>query len=486
MKQLKDILYGARISEVEGETATEVNKICFDSRKVEQNDLFVAMKGLNVDGHKFIEEAINNGASTIVCEKMPESLNRNINYIKVQNTREALAYIASNYYDSPSEKLKIIGITGTNGKTTTTYLMWKTLNSLGYKAGLISTVENKVGQKSIPAEFTTPDALSINKLLYDMVLEGCEYCCMEVSSHAIVQHRITGLKFKGGIFTNITHEHLDYHNSFQEYFEVKKSFLDGLHKSAIALSNLDDHYGEEIIKDSPAVKRTYALKNPADFEAKIIESSLNGLDLKVEGKDIWTPLIGRFNAYNVLAVYAMTVLLEISEMEVLKEISKMEPVEGRFDRVNNTREINAIVDFAHSPDALENVLKTVDEIRTGNEQLITVIGCGGDRDKEKRPIMAKIACEYSEQVILTSDNPRSEDPERIINDMKKGLNPAFLKKTIEIMNRKEAIKTACKMAAKNDVVLVAGKGHEKYQEVNGEKKHFDDKEIIEETFKLPE
>ncbi|MBA3898886.1 MAG: UDP-N-acetylmuramoyl-L-alanyl-D-glutamate--2,6-diaminopimelate ligase [Bacteroidetes bacterium] len=484
MKLLSDILYKAGIVEVIGSTNIAINAIAFDSRKVERHGLFVAVKGETVDGHAFIAKAIELGAIAIVCEEFPTIQKEKINYIKVKNAAVALGHIASNFYDNPAGSLKLVGVTGTNGKTTIVTLLYRLFMKLGYETGLLSTVENKIGKTTIPATHTTPDALQLNALLRKMVDSGCEFCFMEVSSHAVVQHRITGLEFKGGVFSNITHDHLDYHKTFDAYIKAKKGFFDMLPESAFALVNRDDRNGMVMVQNSKAIKKTYALQSVSDYKAKIIESGFSGLFLNIDGQEIWVTLIGGFNAYNILAVYGTACLLGQDSLKVLTAISSLEAPEGRFQFIKSTNDITAVVDYAHTPDALLNVLKTIKEIRTGNEQVITVVGCGGDRDSAKRPLMAKIACDYSNRIILTSDNPRSEEPDAIIAEMKKGIDPVCFKNTLSISDRSEAIKTACAFANPGDIILVAGKGHEKYQEIKGVKYPFDDIEVVKENFEL--
>lgn len=486
MQLLKDILYKTRIEEIIGSTNVPIENISFDSRTIKNNYLFIATKGEQVDGHQFILTATQNGAIAIVCEKLPETLQTNVTYIRVKNSTEALGIIASNFYNNPSDKIKLIGVTGTNGKTTTATLLYNLFTELGFSCGLLSTVVNKISNKDIKATHTTPDAITLNKLLNEMVLQNCTYCFMEVSSHAVVQNRIYGLNFSGAIFTNITHDHLDYHKTFDEYIKAKKGFFDMLNENAFALVNKDDKNAMVMLQNTKAKKYTFSLQTMADFNTKIIESQLNGMLLNINGNELWTKLIGRFNAYNILGIYATSVLLNIDKLEALTAISKLNSVDGRFQHIKTNSGISAIVDYAHTPDALKNVLNTIKEIRTGNENVITIVGCGGNRDKDKRPLMAKIACELSNKVILTSDNPRNENPDEIINEMKKGIEPIHFKKAISITDRKEAIKTACLLAKPNDIILVAGKGHEKYQEIKGEKFPFDDLQVIKETLKMIE
>lgn len=482
MKLLSEILYKTRLEEVVGSTNVAVSSVTFDSRQVKKDSLFIATRGTASDGHNYIEKAIENGAVAIVCEELPIVQRDHITYIKVLDSSAALGYIACNYYDNPSEKLKLVGITGTNGKTTTVTLLFNLFRGLGYNVGLLSTVQNKINNTVIPATHTTPDALTLNELLAQMVEEGCQYVFMEVSSHAIVQHRITGIKFTGAAFSNITHDHLDYHKTFDEYIRAKKLFFDNLPDDAFALTNKDDRNGMVMLQNTKAKKYSYGLKSIADFKCKVIENHLNGLLLNLDGQEVWVKLIGSFNAYNVLVVYAIAQLLKQDKVQVLTTLSNLNSVEGRFQYVKSKGGVIAIVDYAHTPDALKNVLETIKDIRTGNEQVITLVGCGGDRDTAKRPIMAQIACEYSNKIILTSDNPRSENPEDILNQMQAGINPVDAKKTLRISDRREAIKTACSFANSGDIILVAGKGHEKYQEISGVKHPFDDFEIVKENF----
>lgn len=483
MKLLSDILYKTRLEEIIGSTNVAISSVVFDSRLVKKDSLFIATKGTAADGHKFIDKAIESGAVAIVCEDLPSVQKENITYVKVLNSSEALGYIACNYFDNPSEKLKLVGITGTNGKTTTVTLLFNLFRGLGYNVGLLSTVENKINNTVIPSTHTTPDALTLNELLATMVEQGCQYAFMEVSSHAIVQHRITGIKFTGAVFSNITHDHLDYHKTFEEYIKAKKGFFDMLQDDAFALTNKDDRNGMVMLQNTKAKKYSYGLKSIADFKCRVMENHLNGLLLNLDNQEVWVKLIGSFNAYNVLAVYAVSQLLKQDKTQVLTTLSNLNSVEGRFQYIKSKGGIVAIVDYAHTPDALKNVLETVKDIRTGNEQVITIAGCGGDRDAAKRPVMAQIACEYSDRVILTSDNPRSENPESILDQMQAGVNPVDAKKTLRISDRKEAIKTAVAFAKEGDIILIAGKGHEKYQEINGVKHPFDDFEIVKENFK---
>jgi len=477
VKNLKDILYGVPILEVVGDTSIEVTGIAFDSRNVVAGFCYVAQVGTQVDGHDFIEKSIASGAKLVLCEKIPGNVTEGVTYVKVKNSGEALGIMASNFYDNPSSKLKLIGVTGTNGKTTTVTLLHQLFSKLGHPAGLISTVVNKIGKEEIKSTHTTPDAIQLNELLVKMLSEGCEFCFMEVSSHAVVQHRVAGVTFAGGAFTNITHEHLDFHKTFKEYIKAKQSFFNLLPKGSFALSNRDDKNGGVMLQETVAKKQYYALKTQAEFKTKVIESNFDGLSLKIDGQDFWSPLIGFFNAYNLTTVYGVAMLLGQDKMEVLTVLSSLNAVAGRFQHLK-IGEVLGIVDYAHSPDALENVLKTIKNIRTGNEEVITVIGCGGDRDRSKRPLMAAIACKFSDRVILTSDNPRTENPEAIIEEMKLGVDAASKRKVLAITNRKEAIRTATSLAQANDILLIAGKGHENYQEINGERFHFDDLEIL--------
>ncbi|MCI5080057.1 MAG: UDP-N-acetylmuramoyl-L-alanyl-D-glutamate--2,6-diaminopimelate ligase [Saprospiraceae bacterium] len=485
MDYLNVLLKALQPVDVIGKRDRLVRRIDFDSRKVEKGSLFVAVKGVQVDGHRFIQSAIDNGATTIVAERLPEKLEDHLTYIKVANSAEALGLLADAFYEQPSKQLQLVGVTGTNGKTTTVTLLHDLFTALGYKCGLLSTIQNKIGTELIEATHTTPDAVSINALLAEMVASGCSYAFMEVSSHAVDQKRIFGLHFAGGIFTNISHDHLDYHKTFKAYIEAKKGFFDQLGKKAFSLVNIDDRRGMVMVQNTASKVYRYGLKNMADFKGKIFENSLLGLQMELDGEDFFGRLIGRFNAYNLLAVYAAAVLLEQDKMEVLTALSGLRPAEGRFDaQFYEARKVTAVVDYAHTPDALENVLETIADINDGAGQIITVVGCGGDRDAAKRPKMAKIACQWSHQVILTSDNPRTEDPEAILKDMEAGLTPDQKPKTITISDRRQAIRTAVRLAKAGDIVLVAGKGHEKYQEINGVKYPFDDKEILKEEFSV--
>ena len=482
---LRDILYKVNIRSIIGSTSLEIEDVQSDSRKISKGSLFIAVRGVAVDGHRFIKAAIELGAVAVVCEELPSTRKEEIVYVQVENSAAAAGYIAHNFFDRPSEKMKVVGVTGTNGKTTVATLLYKLFTSLGYKSGLLSTVENQVGNKAVSATHTTPDAISLNLLLKQMADEGCSHVFMEASSHAIHQHRITGLQFAGGIFTNITHDHLDYHKTFDEYIRVKKSFFDGLSSTAFAISNADDKRGMVMLQNTNAKKYYCSLKTVADFKGKILDNSLTGLVMTVNEQEVHFRLIGEFNAYNLLAEYGTAVCMGQDKQEVLRCLSELTGAEGRFDYlVSPIDKIIAIVDYAHTPDALLNVLATIKKLKKGFEQIITVAGCGGDRDKTKRPIMAEVACEHSDKVIFTSDNPRSEDPGQIIRDMEAGVSASAKRKYISIVDRKEAIKTAISLAAKEDIVLIAGKGHEKYQEIKGVRNHFDDKEVVKEMFEM--
>ncbi|WP_298317646.1 UDP-N-acetylmuramoyl-L-alanyl-D-glutamate--2,6-diaminopimelate ligase [uncultured Aquimarina sp.] len=483
MIELKDILYKVPMNAVVGNTTTRVRKIEFDSRKVEQDDVFVAIKGTVVDGHDYIEKAIDQGAIAIICETMPEFLIDGLVYVQVEDAQRALAIIAANYYGSPSENLKLVGVTGTNGKTTIATLLYQLFKKAGYKVGLLSTVKILVDDLEYKATHTTPDSLTINYYLKEMNETGVEYCFMEVSSHGIDQKRTAGLVFEGGVFTNLSHDHLDYHNTFKEYRDVKKVFFDELGNKAFALTNKDDKNGSFMLQNTKAKQYTYALKSYADFRGQILENGLGGLLLKINDNDVWTRLIGSFNAYNLLAIFGTAELLGLETLEILQLLSDLESVSGRFQYLISDKKITAIVDYAHTPDALKNVLETINDIRTNNETLITVVGCGGDRDKGKRPVMGNIATTLSNKVVFTSDNPRTESPEQIIEDIEKGVEPQNYKKIMSITDRKQAIRTACQFAEENDIILIAGKGHETYQEINGERIDFNDFEIVKEELK---
>ena len=455
----------------------EVTDICFDSRKVGQGSCFVAQVGTKVDGHQYVDATIQQGAVAIVCQRMPQKVSPQVAYVVVENSDLALGIMADNFYGHPSRQLKLIGITGTNGKTTTVTLLHRMFRQNGYHVGLLSTIVNKIDETEIPATHTTPDALELNSLLQQMVQAGCQYAFMEVSSHAIVQHRIGGLTFAGGIFSNITHDHLDFHKTMANYIAAKKMFFDNLPAEAFALTNIDDRNGMVMVQNTKAKVQTYSLQRMADFRSRIVEDTFQGLQLEINGREVWTRLVGKFNAYNLTAIYAAAVLSGIEATEALRLLSTLEAAEGRFQYVSG-RGITAIVDYAHTPDALENVLTTINDIRRDCQQLISVVGCGGDRDKTKRPEMAKIACTLSDRLILTSDNPRTEDPERILDDMEAGLSLEEKGQVVRITDRRQAIKTAVMMAKEGDIILVAGKGHEKYQDINGVKHHFDDREEL--------
>ncbi|MBS1978632.1 MAG: UDP-N-acetylmuramoyl-L-alanyl-D-glutamate--2,6-diaminopimelate ligase [Bacteroidetes bacterium] len=484
MADLRDILYNVRITSTSGNMDVEVKGIAFDSRKVEQDFAFVAIKGTQSDGHAFIDKAITNGATVIVCEVLPEAPPLNVTLVTVKSSTQALGYMVANFHGNPSKKLKLVGVTGTNGKTTVATLLHRLFGTLGNKCGLLSTVENRIVDEVIPATHTTPDPIQINQLLVKMVEAGCQYCFMEVSSHAVAQGRIEGLQFTGAIFTNITHDHLDYHHTFESYIRAKKGFFDMLTSEAFALVNIDDKRGMVMLQNCKARKHTYAVKKMADYKAKIVTNSIDGLELEIDNRNVWFKLIGDFNAYNLLAVYGSAMLLQQDAEEVLMRLSSMSGAVGRFERVLPGTKFTAIVDYAHTPDALKNVLETITNFRTGQEKVISVFGCGGNRDRTKRPLMAAIACKYSDKVIFTSDNPRDEDPLEIIKEMQKGVGPSEAKKTLVMVDREEAIKTACMMAAEHDIILVAGKGHETYQEIKGVKRPFDDREVLTRMLKM--
>lgn len=482
MTLLKDILYKVPLNAVDGSTDRSVREVHFDSRKVEKGDLFVAVRGTTVDGHEFISSAIEKGAVAVVCEEMPEQTHQDVTFIVVRSSARSLGIIASNYYGCPSNKLALTGVTGTNGKTTTVTLLFELFIKLGYNTGLLSTVENKINEEVIPATHTTPDPLALNKLLHEMVQKGCTHAFMEVSSHAVDQERIAGIIFSGGVFTNISHDHLDYHKTFDQYIKAKKYFFDQLPGQSFALANADDKRGTVMLQNTKAAKHYFGLKTLADFKGKILSNTLEGIELEIEMTAVWFQLIGYFNAYNIMAVYATAVLLGEDHQEVLTNLSEIRPVRGRFEQVFAPNGVIGIVDYAHTPDALENVLTTINELKDGNKSLITVVGCGGDRDKGKRPVMADIACKGSNKVVLTTDNPRNELPSAILEDMKRNLNPVHKKKMLTVEDRREAIRVAVSLANPGDVILVAGKGHETYQEVKGVRHHFDDKEELQQMF----
>ncbi len=484
MKLLKDILYKVSVNTIYGDTNLEISQIDFDSRAVKKGSLFVAQKGVSVDGHLFIDKAIRLGATSVICEVLPEKKQDNITFIQVDDSNTSLAIIASNFYDNPSSKLKLIGVTGTNGKTTIASLLYQLHKKAGFKVGLLSTVQILVDTIAYESTHTTPDSVTINNYLNQMVVQGVTHCFMEVSSHGIHQNRTAGLDFSGGIFTNLSHDHLDYHNSFASYRDVKKIFFDALPKTAFALTNLDDKNGAIMLQNTKAKKRTYALKTLADYKIKIIEKSFSGTLLSINGVEVWTKLIGNFNAYNLAAIIGTAYELGMDKLEALTIVSQLESVSGRFEHFITDTGVIAIVDYAHTPDALKNVLETINDIRTDNEKLITVVGCGGNRDKTKRPKMAHIASQLSTQSIFTSDNPRTENPETILEEMEVGVSEENLIKTITILDRRQAIKTACKFSEAGDILLIAGKGHENYQEINGEQFYFDDLVEVKKYFNL--
>jgi UDP-N-acetylmuramoyl-L-alanyl-D-glutamate--2,6-diaminopimelate ligase len=482
--ELRDLLYKVHITSTSGDMTTDVKGVCFDSRKVKTGFLFVAVSGTQSDGHAFIEKAIGLGATTIVAEKLPENISDVVTYVTVKDSAQALGIIAANFYENPSQKLTLVGVTGTNGKTTVATLLYQLFNSMGHRSGLISTVAYKIVDKEMPATHTTPDPIQLNELLREMAAANCTHCFMEVSSHAIDQKRIAGLRFTGAIFTNITHDHLDYHKTFENYIKVKKKYFDDLSADAFALVNADDKRGMVMLQNTKAKKQSFGLKKMVDFKARIITNSIEGLELEIGGKDVWFKLIGDFNAYNLLAAYGAAVLLGEEPDEVLTHLSSLKGAAGRFELVRPGSKITAIVDYAHTPDALKNVLETIAHFRTGTENVITVVGCGGNRDTRKRPLMASIACRFSDKVVITSDNPRNEDPMAIIREMQTGIGPSEVKKTIVMADREEAIKTACMLAKERDIILVAGKGHEAYQEIKGIRHPFNDREVLERMLKM--
>ncbi|MEN5436101.1 UDP-N-acetylmuramoyl-L-alanyl-D-glutamate--2,6-diaminopimelate ligase [Sphingobacterium faecium] len=482
MKNLKSILHAIPVQEVVGQLDVEVVSLCFDSRQVVFGSLFIAVRGVHTDGHLFIEKAIAFGARAVIVEELPTETLDSVVYIVVADSALALGIVASNFYDNPSKKLKLVGVTGTNGKTTVATLLFQLFSELGYHVGLLSTVQNQIGDRIIPATHTTPDPIQLNHLLSEMVEEGCDYCFMEVSSHAVVQQRIAGLKFTGAIFTNITHDHLDFHKTFSSYIKAKKKFFDDLDTAAFALTNEDDRNGQVMLQNTFAYKKTYGLHSGADFSARIVESHFDGMLMNIDGYDVWVKLVGGFNAYNLLAVYGAAILLEQETVRVLTAMSVLTGAEGRFETMKAPNGVFGIVDYAHTPDAVENVLQTIEKLRNESQQIITVLGCGGDRDKTKRPEMSQSALRYSDRLIITSDNPRTEDPFVIIKEMEAGVAPEQKSKVLSIADRKEAIRVAYQLAKPGDIIVIAGKGHEKYQEVNGVRHHFDDKEILELTF----
>ncbi|HPI70967.1 MAG TPA: UDP-N-acetylmuramoyl-L-alanyl-D-glutamate--2,6-diaminopimelate ligase [Tenuifilaceae bacterium] len=483
MRKLLNIVPSNRIIEVKGSLDTPINNLSFDSRRIEKGNLYIAIKGTQADGHDFIAQAMERGAVAVVCERFPATISPEIVYVKVADTSATLGEMASAYFDFPSKALRIVGITGTNGKTTTVTLLYRLINMMGGKAGLISTVSNYIGNDPIPATHTTPDAIELNRLFRKMVDSGCTLCFMEVSSHAIVQKRVEGVYFAGGLFSNITHDHLDYHNTFSEYITAKKMFFDKLPPEAFALTNIDDRNGRVMVQNTNARVYTYSLRSMADYRCKVIEQQMNGMLLSIDNTELWCRLIGGFNAYNLLAAYAVANLLGFEKQSTLTALSAMEPVRGRFEHLAADNGVVAVVDYAHTPDALDNVISTITKIRQEGQRLITVVGAGGNRDKTKRPVMAQVAVQGSDMVILTSDNPRNEEPSDIINDMKQGVAASQVGKVLSIVDRREAIRTACLLATPGDIVLIAGKGHETYQEVKGIRHHFDDKEEVIEIFK---
>jgi UDP-N-acetylmuramoyl-L-alanyl-D-glutamate--2,6-diaminopimelate ligase len=482
--ELKDILYKVNITSTSGDMNIEVNGICFDSRKVKPGFTFVAIKGVQSDGHEFINKAVALGASSVVCEKLPEAISDKSTFVTVKDSSVALGIMSANFYGNPSSKLKLVGVTGTNGKTTVATLLFKLYTSLGFKCGLLSTVVNKIVDKDVVATHTTPDPIQINELLVAMLEAKCTHCFMEVSSHAVDQGRIEGLSFTGALFTNISHDHLDYHRTFESYIKAKKGFFDGLSSNAFALVNVDDKRGMVMLQNCKARKQTYGLKKMADFKGKIMTNSIEGLEIEIGGKNVWFKLVGDFNAYNLLAVYGAACLLGEEPETLLLKLSGLTGAPGRFELIMPGSRFTAIVDYAHTPDALKNVLETIALFRSGTEQVISVVGCGGNRDRTKRPLMAAVACKYSDKVIFTSDNPRDEDPMEIIREMQKGVGPTDARKTLVMAEREEAIKTACMLAKEKDIVLVAGKGHETYQEIRGVKHPFDDHEVLERMMKM--
>ncbi len=480
--ELKALLHAVPVIQAHGSLEKEVDSLCFDSREVENNSLFVAIRGTHTDGHLYVDTAISHGCTVVVVEELTNEVIEGVTYVLVADTSYVLGVLAANFYHNPSKALKLVGVTGTNGKTTVATLLFNLFQKLGYEVGLLSTVENRIGHMVIPATHTTPDPIALNHLLRQMVDSGCDYCFMEVSSHAIIQQRIAGLYFVGGIFTNITHDHLDFHETFGNYIKAKKKFFDNLDRFAFALTNIDDKNGQVMLQNTFAHKKTYGLHHVADFKAKVVESHFDGMLLQIDNQEVWVKLVGGFNAYNILAVYGAAILLEQETIKVLTAISEISGAEGRFETIRSNKGITGIIDYAHTPDAVENVLETIRDLRIPGQQIITVLGCGGDRDKAKRPEMAKVALKYTDKLIITSDNPRSEDPIQIIKDMEAGVLADQRKHVFSISDRREAIRAACHLASSGDIVLIAGKGHEKYQDINGVKHHFDDKEELENTF----
>jgi UDP-N-acetylmuramoyl-L-alanyl-D-glutamate--2,6-diaminopimelate ligase len=484
VKTIEQLIQNIPDAEVTGSTFVTILHLTYDSRHAGEGSVFFAVKGTQVDGHRFIADVVTKGVAAIVCETLPEDLDTSVVYIKVKDSSEAMGLIAAEFYDNPSKKLKLTAVTGTNGKTTVATLLFRLFRAFGHKVGLLSTVQNQINEAIIPSTHTTPDSIRINELMEHMVDEGCEYVFMEASSHAIHQNRVKGLHFTGTVFTNISHDHLDYHETFANYINAKKKLFDELNADAFALTNKDDKNGMVMLQNTKASRYSYSLKSMADFKAKIMESDFTGMLLNIDDQEAWFRLVGNFNAYNLLAVYGTAFLLGKDKQEIIQKLSNIESVQGRFDYVRSNDGVIAIVDYAHTPDALKNILDTINEIRTQNEQLITVVGCGGNRDAAKRPIMADIATEWSTRVIFTSDNPRNENPETILDEMMKGVKPLHFKKTLRITDRREAIKAAVGSARKGDIILIAGKGHETYQEINGVKHDFDDKKVVKEMFEL--
>ncbi len=485
MKLLKDILINTGIEEVYGSTKVEVSQLSFDSRALESSSCFIAIRGEQADGHRFIDQAVSAGATSIICEQLPELLQTEVTYVRVKDTRQAIAYMSHYFYDQPSEKLQLVGVTGTNGKTTVSSLLYQLFKDLGFSVGLISTVVIKIHNQDLPTNLTTPDSITINKVMHQMLEAGVEYCFMEVSSHGIAQKRTLGLDFDMAIFTNLSHDHLDYHNSFNEYRDVKKCLFDQLKPTATAITNIDDKNGSYMLQNTASNQVTYAIKSLADVNAKLLEKSFDGLKLTIDQTEFWSPFLGEFNVYNLLAVYATAVQFGVNKLEVFQSLSRLKPVSGRFQHLlSPVKQVHAIIDYAHTPDALLNVLKSINAIRTNNETLITIVGCGGNRDKTKRPKMGRIAAQFSDKVIFTSDNPRFENPDEIIKDVEAGVEPQFSSRYISIINRAQAIKTACQQAEANDIILIAGKGHETYQDIEGVKRDFDDSQHIQHNFEL--
>ncbi len=484
MKTIQELISNVPQAKIQGDPNLVIKKLCFDSRQIAESTLFFAIIGTTVDGHTYIQDVIEKGAIAIVCEVLPSELNSKVTYISVENSTAAMGLMAAAFYNYPSQKMKLTAVTGTNGKTTVATLLHNLFRSFGHNVGLLSTVQNQINETVIPSTHTTPDSIRINELLNEMLQQGCEYCFMEASSHAIDQNRIKGLHFSGVIFTNITHDHLDYHLTFDNYIKAKKKLFDEVNEDAFALTNKDDKNGMVMLQNTKASRYSYSLKSMADFKAKIVESDFNGMLLNINEQEAWFRLVGNFNAYNLAAVYGAAFLLGKERDEIITHLSNISAVKGRFEYYRSNNGVIGIVDYAHTPDALKNVLSTINELRSRNEELITIVGCGGNRDAAKRPVMADVACELSTKVVFTSDNPRNEEPEAILDDMQKGVKPLHFKKTLRISDRKEAIKTAVSIAKKGDIILIAGKGHENYQEVKGVKNHFDDKEVLLEMFDL--